>query len=36
MEITKSNLNQAIVALRQCAKENENRNINTVHVIMYL
>ena len=32
MEITKSNLNQAIVALRQCAKENENRNINTGHI----
>ena len=29
MEITKNNLKQAISALRQCAKENEGRNIDT-------
>jgi hypothetical protein len=29
MEITKDNLHQAIAALRQCAKENENSNTDT-------
>jgi hypothetical protein len=29
MEITKNNLSQAIGALRQCAKENENKNTDT-------
>lgn len=29
MEITKDNLHQAIAALRQCAKENENRQTDT-------
>lgn len=29
MEITKDNLHQAIAALRQCAKENENRQTST-------
>ena len=32
MEITKNNLKQTIVALRQCAKENENRNTDTGHI----
>jgi hypothetical protein len=29
MEITKDNLRKAIAALRQCAKENKNRVIDT-------
>lgn len=29
MEITKSNLHTAIAALRQCAKENKNKNYST-------
>jgi hypothetical protein len=29
MKITRNNVNQAIAALRQCAKENRNKNIDT-------
>lgn len=29
MKITKSNLHTAIAALRQCAKENKNKNYST-------
>ena len=32
MEITKNNLNQAIAALRQCAKENKGRTTDTGNI----
>ena len=32
MEITRNNLNQAIAALRQCAKENQNKSIDTGNI----
>jgi len=32
MEITINNLNQAIAALRQCAKENEGRTTDTGNI----
>lgn len=34
MEITKSNLHQAIAALRRCAKENKGKQTDTGHVIV--
>ena len=32
MEITRNNLNQAIAALRQCAKENKDRATDTGNI----
>lgn len=32
MEITRNNLNQAIAALRQCAKENKGRTTDTGNI----